>query len=247
MGPNALPVPLINTGSIDSSHSLTLTGNFHFSKGDKTQNIVLYGNYCLVKDFISIDASWLPYENYRMDHTTKEKRHVFSHYYYQHRAIGDVIINTNIRLLNKVRDKIQLAFRMGYRIPTSGDLGSARFTDAPGYYFDLGSAKPMGRKKEWKWINMIGFYVWQTYRADHRQDDAFLFGTGFEWSRNALKMQTYFTGYLGYEEGDKPLLLRSTLEKRFKKISALLRLQYGLHDFDYSSIETGLRYSFGKN
>jgi len=247
MGPNALPVPFINTGSVDSTHSLSITGNFHFSKGDKTQNVMLYGEYCLVKNFISMDASWLPYENYRMDHATKEKRHVFSHYYYSSRAIGDVHINTTIQLLNKLRNKIQLAVRMGYRIPTSGDLGSARFTDAPGYYFDAGAARPFGINKKWKWLNMIGFYVWQTYRADHRQDDAFLFGTGFEWNPPAWKMQAYFTGYLGYEEGDKPMLLRGILEKKGKKISMLLRLQYGLHDFDYTSIETGMKYRFGKN
>src|SRR4026207_1206678 len=106
MGPNALPVPFINTGSIDSIHSLGLSGNFHFSKGDKTQNAVMYANYCLVKNVISFDASWIPFEHYNMDHATKEKRHVFSYYYYNSRAIGDVQLNTNIQVLNKIRDKI---------------------------------------------------------------------------------------------------------------------------------------------
>ncbi|HEY6063388.1 MAG TPA: hypothetical protein VIV35_07245, partial [Chitinophagaceae bacterium] len=55
-GPNSLPVPHISKGSIDSNFSISATGNFHFSKGDNTQNISLYGNYCLVKDIISLDA-----------------------------------------------------------------------------------------------------------------------------------------------------------------------------------------------
>lgn len=247
MGPNALPVPFINTGSIDSIHSFSLTGNFHFSKGDKTQNAGIYANYCLVKNIISFDASWIPFEHYRMDHATKEKRHVFSHYYYNSRAVGDVHLNTNIQVLNKARNKMHVALRIGYRLPTSGDLGSARFTDAPGYYFDAGLTKPWGKKKEWKWLNMVGFYVWQTYRPEHRQDDAFLFGTGFEWNNLKWKMQSYFTGYFGYEDGDKPILLRGIIERKGKKFNPLLRLQQGLHDFDYTSAELGLRYVFGKN
>ena len=247
MGPNALPVPFINTGSIDSTHSFGVTGNFHFSKGDKTQNAAMYANYCLVKNIISFDASWVPFEHYRMDHATKEKRHVYSNDYYNSRAIGDVQLNTNIQLLNKARNKIHVALRIGYRFPTSGDLGSARFTDAPGYFFDAGIAKPLGKNKEWKWLNMAGFYVWQTYRPEHRQDDAFLFGSGFEWNNAKWKMQSYISGYIGYEEGDKPILLRGTLERKGKKFNHLLRLQQGLHDFNYTSTELGLCYVFGKN
>ena len=33
LGPNALPVPFIRNGSIDSINSIALTGNLHFSKG----------------------------------------------------------------------------------------------------------------------------------------------------------------------------------------------------------------------
>src|SRR5258706_15225052 len=58
-GPNSLPVPRMGNGSIDSSFSISATGNFHFSKGDNTQNISLYANYCLVKDIISIHAGWI--------------------------------------------------------------------------------------------------------------------------------------------------------------------------------------------
>ena len=52
MGPNALPVPRIGNGSIDSNFSVSTTGSFHFSKGDNTQNITVYANYCRVKNVI---------------------------------------------------------------------------------------------------------------------------------------------------------------------------------------------------
>ena len=64
-GPNALPVPRIGNGAIDSIFSVAATGQLHFSKGDNTQNINFYANYCLVKDVISFDVAWVPYEKYQ--------------------------------------------------------------------------------------------------------------------------------------------------------------------------------------
>ena len=122
LGPNALPVPFIRNGSIDSINSIALTGNLHFSKGDNTQNLAVYGNYCLVKNVIAFDFFWVPYESYQMSHAIKEKRHVFSHYYYDESAQGEIHLNTNIQLLQKWREYIHLALRIGYRLPTSSFL-----------------------------------------------------------------------------------------------------------------------------
>lgn len=62
-GPNALPVPLISNGSIDSINSVGLTSNLHFSRGDNTQNVAIYGNYCVVKERIAFDITWISYEH----------------------------------------------------------------------------------------------------------------------------------------------------------------------------------------
>ncbi|MBL7746596.1 MAG: hypothetical protein JNM19_04170, partial [Chitinophagaceae bacterium] len=76
----------------------------------------------------------------------------------------------------------------------------------------------------------------------------FLFGTGLEWNKKNWKAQSYVAGYLGYLEnsGDKPIVFRTQLEKQFKKTTILLGFQKGLHDFDFTSVEFGGRYSFGK-
>jgi hypothetical protein len=247
LGPNALPVPHIGNGAIDSSFSAGTTGSFHFSKGDNTQNSTLYVNYCLVKNVISFDASWVPYEHFTMSHAIKERRHVFSHFYYDRHARGDVHLNTTIQLLNKWRKCIQLALRIGYRFPTGNGLGTARYTDGPGYYFDLSFGKPI-HSSQLKWIGMLGFYSWQLIAYGRRQDDAFLFGTGAEWNSKTVRLQSYVAGYLGYLEnsGDKPIVFRTTLEKRVKQISLLLNFQQGLHDLKYSTVETGVKYLFGK-
>lgn len=247
MGPNALPVPRTGNGSIDSSFSFSATGSFHFSKGDNTQHATLYANYCLVKNVISLDASWVPYEHFTMSHAIKERRHVFSHFYYDQHTSGDVHLNTTIQLLNKWRKQIQLALRIGYRFPTGGGLGMARYTDGPGYYFDLSFGKPFHASPV-KWIGMLGFYSWQLIQYGRRQNDAFLFGTGAEWNTKTFRLQTYVAGYLGYlaYSGDKPIVFRTTLEKKLKRLTVLFNFQQGLNDFKYSTVETGIKYSIGK-
>ena len=246
LGPNALPVPFIANGSIDSLNSISLTGNLHFSKGDNTQNLALYANYCIVKERISFDIFWVPYERFQMSHSIKEKRHVFSHYYYDKSAQGEIHLNTNVQLMNKWRKFIQLALRIGYRLPTSNGLGAARFTDAPGYYLDLSAGKPFSQQSDWKLIGMVGLYVWQTNLDGQRQNDAFLFGAGVEWNRTAWRIQVYGSGYLGYMNslGDKPVLCRASLERKGKRINGLLKLQQGISDFEYFSVEAGIRYLF---
>jgi hypothetical protein len=245
-GPNALPIPFISNGSIDSINSISLTGNLHFSKGDNTQNLGVYANYCVVKERIAFDIYWVPYERFQVSHAIKEKRHVFSHYYYDESAQGEIHLNTNVQLMNKWRKYIQLALRIGYRLPTSSGLGAARFTDAPGYYFDLSAGKPFNKQSDWKLIGMVGLYVWQTNLDGRRQNDAFLFGGGIEWNHSAWRIQVYGSGYLGYMNnlGDKPVLCRANMEKRGKRIHGLIKFQQGISDFDYFSIEAGIRYIF---
>ncbi|MBL7745695.1 MAG: hypothetical protein JNN00_19645 [Chitinophagaceae bacterium] len=247
LGPNALPVPRTGNGSPDSTAYIGITGNFHFSKGDNTQNLVVYANYPLVKNVISFDAMWVPYEHFTMSHVTKTERHVFYLKYYDRHAAGDIHLNTNIRLLKKWEEHIHLALRIGYRFPAGGGLGTARYTDGPGYYFDISYGKPL-KNPSLKWIGMAGFYTWQMISDKHRQNDAFLFGNGLEWNKNSLRIQTYIAGYLGYLEnsGDKPIVFRTTLEKRLKRSSLLLGFQQGLHDFKYSSGEVGIKYHFNR-
>ncbi len=245
LGPNGLAVPLLSNGSIDSSRSAGVTAQLHFAPGDKTQSIVLYGNYCLVKNLIAFDVSYIPAEFYTMSDTLKRERHVYYKYYNDKVAHGDVIVNTTIQLFKKWRKKIAVALRMSYRLPSSSGFGAARFFDGMGYHFDISMAKSF-HSIPLKWIAMVGFYCWQIEQEDFRQDDAFLFGTGFEWNPSSWRLQTYVAGYLGYLEhsGDKPIVFRTTAEKRINKTSLLVRFQQGLHDFKYSTVEFGGKYYF---
>jgi hypothetical protein len=250
MGVNALPIPSLGNGSIDSVHSFGLTGNFHFSKGDNTQNPALYGNYCIAKNRVSLEAYWVPVEWFQMSHAMKEKRKVYWEDYYLKKAHGDLNLAVNFQLLSKLRDKIHLAFRIGYRYANSDGTGAARMTNAPGYFFDLSMGKKFSPQSNWKLLAMMGFYVWQTNNDRPRlyQDDAYLIGAGLEFNKNKFRMQTGVAGYFGYfeEYDDDPVVYRLNLEKKFRRNSLLLRFQQGLNDIEYTSIETGIKFNLGK-
>jgi hypothetical protein len=243
-GPNALSVPSMNNGSADSTASLGVSGAFHFMKGDRTQNLVLYGNYTTPGNSISIDAQFIPHERFRLSHDLKTERKVYYQDYYRKSTTGDVVVNTVFQVFRKWRPRVQLAMRVGVRMPSGGGLGAARYADVPGYWIDAGAGIPIG-KSNWKWNHMMGFLVWQTNEDHLRQNDAFLFGTGAEFNKNGLKMQLHGAGYIGYKDnGDKPIVFRANIEKVKSRCAYFLRLQQGLNDFEYFSVETGGRLLF---
>lgn len=246
MGPNALSVPMMNNGSIDSGASIGLTANAHFSNGDNTQNLMLYGNYATKDKSVSFNLQFVPYEQFQLSHQKKSERNVFWMDYYKNKCVGDVIANTTFQVFPKKRDKLQLAVRLGLRMPSGGLIGVARYGDVPSYWIDAGVGVPF-RNKHWKWLGMAGFFVWQTNEDKHRQDDAILFGTGLEWNKNGFRVQGYAAGYSGYRNnGDRPTLVRLNLEKKKANKVYLFRLQQGLHDFAYFSIEAGARFILSK-
>lgn len=247
LGPNALPIPHITNGSIDSINTFGLSTDFYFSKGDHTQDVSVYANYCLVKNKISFDLYWVPVEHFTMSYDIKTERHVFTQHYYDRYAKGDVHLNTNIQLINDKTRNIQSAVRIGYRFPSS-EIGAARFTDAPGYYFDISFAKAFRSNPQLKWIAMAGGYFWQAEIKRHPQDDAFLFGTGFELNKKNLRIQADLDGYLGYfyRLRDKPIVFRTELDKTIKRKILYFEFQQGLHNYNYSTIELGMKYRWLK-
>jgi hypothetical protein len=244
-GPNALSVPLINNGSADTSLSIGATANFHFSKGDNTQNIMFYGNYTTKNNAMSVDVQFVPYERWVMSHAKKEERNVYYIDYYKKTTVGDVVVNTTFQIFQKWRAKYELAGRVGVRMPSGGAQAAARYADVPSYWIDFGGALPINR--EWKWTTMLGFLVWQTNEDALRQDDAFLFGTGLEFNRNGFRFQGYGAGFVGYKNnGDKPVVVRINFEKARKHCVYILRFQQGLNDFAYFTVETGAKVLFRK-
>ena len=245
MGPNALPVPEMANGSIDSITWVGSSGAFHFLKGDNTQNIKLNANILVAKDKVSIDFYYIPREWFQEDHATKTDRRVYYEYYDVKKVAGDAYANINFALMNKWRPKVQLLLRMGYRFPTSSAYGPARYTDAPAYYFDLSCAKPLAPNL--KLAGMVGFHAYQTNSDVEYQNDAIVLGGGLEYNKNNTRLQFNVCTYYGYmRDRDDPMVLRLYYDKKFGKLGALLHLQKGIHDVHYTTVETGFRYYFEK-
>lgn len=244
LGPNALPVPSLLNGKIDSLHSIAVSANIHTMKGDFTVNPALYASYVLVKDVISFDFYIVPYEVFHMSHELKTERRTFYIYYYSKEARGDLIVNTKIQLLKKLQPHFNVMFRAGYRFPTSSNYALARYTDAPGYNFDFNASKTLNRKKNLFVKGMLGFYSWQLNEDLYEQNDAFLFGLGMEGHFKKWIVDFYTAGYLGYlkQKRDKPVVVRMGLQYRLKNSSLFFNAQQGVRDFRYLSIESGYRY-----
>ena len=92
---------------------------------------------------------------------------------------------------------------------------------------------------------MAGAYIWQTNLDGHRQNDALLFGGGMEYNPKGWRIQFCGSGYLGYmrNQGDKPILLRGLIEQTGKSFNSIVKFQQGLNNFNYSSVEAGVRYT----
>ena len=243
LGPNALPVPRLSNGRIDSLNSVSISTMYHHMKGDHTGNFALYGNYVIVNDRISLDAFWVPFEVFNVTHQLKEQRKVVHHAYYKTSAIGDVHINFNINLLNKIKDKVQLSLRTGYRYATSTRYEAARMTNAPGYYFDVSASRKFHPQSKWMYAAMAGMYVWQLPLG--LQNDAILFGAGIEYNNKQFQLLTNITGYLGYmKNGDQPIVYRLRAGRNKKGMNWFAQFQQGLHDFKYTTGEVGGKFVF---
>ena len=211
MGPNALPVPAIKKGVLPDDPAFDLAFESHYSKGDQTQNLFMNLYLPLFSDKAGININLVPIEYYSMDTITRDLRRARD---FDGKGIsgGDFYIGTCIQL---IKDKSRLPDAMisvNLKTASGTNLSAARFTDTPGYFFDLSLSKTFSLSKSWvksfKPYTMIGFYAWQTNRDDYRQNDAYIYGIGIEADLTKFKVGTCFGGYSGYiDNGDKPCLL----------------------------------------
>jgi len=239
MGPNALPIPDLSSGTAPRSSSFSMEGQFHTRRGDQTFNAVLRGLYAVTPGKIALEAIWIPAEYSVVSHELKTERKTFHAFYNQRWATGDLYLQTCLQLLKEEGRKAGLMLRVGYRFPTSNMQGAARFTDAPGYYADLSSRVRLN--DHWHVSFMSGLYVWQTNQDDFVQNDAFLFGSGISRQAGAITIDLNVRGYLGYlGSGDDPLA--TALRVSYKKNDWEWRagLQQGFLDLKYSSVHVGI-------
>jgi hypothetical protein len=260
-GPNALPVPFSQKGQVKDRMEVRMDGEAHFGAGDKTQDIFLECYVPVVKNKIVLEFYGIPFEHYKMDEPTVVERRVRNRSG-EGFASGDFYFSTIIQIIRNKRMP-DVALRMACKTASGSKLSDARFTDAPGYFFDLSLGKDFMFSS--KLINkirfhgMLGFYSWQMNLPENPQNDALLLAAGVDLHFSGLYFNNSLDGYIGYfgnelvvvgdkEEPipfrDRPIVYRLDLMKKTDHFDFGLGYQLGLNDFIYQTFKFSLIYHF---
>ncbi len=247
MGPNALPVPEHTMAEIGSKPRIESSLSAFFGKGDNTFSNNLKISIPL-REIVQIDVYGVPVEYFFNDTITRDERAIR---YRDSRgtAFGDIYFSTNVLLMKQKDNRPDISFRFAFRTASGSNLECARYTDTPGYFFDVSAGKSFpsgGEVERIRLFAMAGFYVWQTYYPLHPQNDAFLYGIGGRFNLSPqFTLHSDFSGYIGYlNNGDRPMILRTKAVMKYNKISYLLSHTYGLIDYPYHGISSGIIYNF---
>jgi hypothetical protein len=129
------------------------------------------------------------------------------------------------------------------------NLGDARFTDGPGYYFDLSAGRNIAVDNSiLRFYAMAGFYAYQTFDVEHLQNDCILYGAGADLHfKNFLFSQSIagYTGYLNID--DKPIVYRVSLRLKSKLVDWKAEYQWGIRDNDFQRVRLSLIMHIGAN
>jgi hypothetical protein len=124
---------------------------------------------------------------------------------------GDIRVGARFLLLNERRQRPALGVQLIVKTTTGKGLDALRFTNAPGYIFDLLAGKDLlaARPVALRALAKVGFLAWQV--GEGRQDDAVDFGAtlraGFA---SGVSLAAELRGYAGWREDDEPVVLGIT-------------------------------------
>ena len=153
-------------------------------------------------------------------------------------AIGDFYFSTLIQV-SKNRKFPNTLFRFAAKTASGNQLEAARYTDSPGYFFDLSFSKQFGNSitGELRPFGLAGFYSWQTNDEQNLQNDALMYAIGADFLKKGWLFSASWSGYSGYKNRrDRPMQLNFNLEKTLKR--KILRLEYihSLRKWGYQTV-----------
>lgn len=240
MGPNALPVPPLERGSIEARSRLELGARLHHMPGERTADATTTLHLPLANGRVAFGMDWMVVEHYAMDTVVRDQR--FS----RDRdgrgtSTGDVNLNTLVQLFPEREQRFGLLLRVRYRTASGSNLRAVRHTDAPGYSFDLSTGRWYTVDKPWlKRLRphaTLGFLVYQTNREDYFQNDCLLLGAGLYAEHGRLHSEVALAGYGGYlQDNDRPLELRLALALHGALSAWRLGLRHGLQDWPWTTL-----------
>lgn len=240
-GPNCLPVPEITKGILPKHSFLEVGIAGHKSTGDQTVNGVL-NTIIKAGEKAALGIYFVPYEVYDMDTNTSRNIRNTRDYDGQGNSIGDVYISGYYQVLKHHRYIPDILLTFGVKTASGNNLEAARFTDAPGYFFNLSIGRTIPVKllgfKTIRHYVMAGMYVWQTYSSKYKQDDAVHYGAGIELTHQHFIVEEQIGGYFGYiDNGDRPFVSRLSIRSNTNSLfNFKLLYQQGFADAPYTSL-----------
>ncbi len=242
-GPNALPIPSLPQGVLPNQIEVESQIKQQVQKGERT----LDGSYRLFWPFsngrVGVEVLHIYAERYMTDTILRDERAArFRNV--EGFATGDLNFSTYISLLQNSQWP-DILLRVNLRIASGSDIENARYTDLPGYHFDLSFGKNIFNTDHWniRSYGMGGLYVWQITR--NIQNDAILWGIGTSISYKNYGVQFEASGYHGYLNiGDRPAQLRLTGDFAINKFEYKFCITKGIKDIHYYTFALGVQYSF---
>jgi hypothetical protein len=238
LGPNALPVPEVKKGFLNSNTEIELTASTHFLKGDPTQDISgrLFVPFCQNK--IAIEIYGVVAEHFAFSEEIRNERFARIEDGKGY-AFGDLYFSTLVQLW-KNRKMPDALLRMAGKTASGNQLEGARNTDSPGYFFDISFSKELGKTEKgyFRPFGLVGFYSWQTNDELNLQNDAFLYALGADYNRTNWNWSASWSGYSGYKaQRDKPMQLNFEMRKDFEGKAFRIQYLHGLRDWEYKTIK----------
>lgn len=244
MGPNALPVTENNDGLVLDYTKIEISAEKHFSKGDNTENLYTEIFIPIALKKVGLKINIVPFEHYKMDTITRDFRKARD-YDGEGTSGGDFYVSTLIQLVQEKKNIPDIMLSINLKTASGTNYSGVRFTDSPGYFFDISIGKYLKFNNliidSVRIYNMLGFYAWQTNHNDYRQDDAILYGMGAKIFINNFMIENSLSGYYGYiNNGDRPLVFRSILKYNIKsRMCYKIMFQHGIFDFPFNTIRIG--------
>lgn len=126
-------------------------------------------------------------------------------------APGDLRVGARFLLMGEGLRSPALGIQVIVKSTTGKALDALRFTNAPGYVFDLLAGKDLlvTRPVALRALAKVGFLAWQVGQG--RQDDALNYGTTLRASfPSGVSLAAELRGYTGWLEHDDPVVLGMT-------------------------------------
>nr|WP_165155684.1 hypothetical protein [Parabacteroides sp. ZJ-118] len=237
-GANAFPLPVLTGGDLSDRWELELRGEYHTMPGDQTKDIFARVYVPIAQGRAGVVVSGVIQEWYKTSEAVRDERNAVETSS-PIRCFGDVIVNCYYQVLRNKR-WADVVVSVNLKTASGGRLCDARFTDAAAYWFTAEAGRMLWEDTSRSaWVRLqglAGFYCWMTNDLIHRQNDAFCYGIGLSGCFKGLSLSWDCSGIRGYKgNGDRPIVLRSTLSYEIKKNILSFGYKHGIQDYLYDS------------